>query len=102
VSVSLQYEKKRVRDCCSSKRIFTYLLESTVTKGLLDEIKETTGLDMKQSEKMFIFTSSDGFTRLSGFLGHKTMRVILTNSDLEFNKKLESILSNYHKYEGTE
>jgi hypothetical protein len=98
----LQYEKKRVRDCCSSKRIFTYLLESTVTQGLLDEIKETTGLDMKVSEKKYIFTGSSELIRLSGFLGHKTIRVILTNSDQEFNQKLETILSNFHKDEGTE
>jgi len=94
------FEKKRKKDCCGSKVVYTYKLTAPINQGLIDRLSNLDNLNLESSDGRFQLkskangdTHAPGATCLTGTIGATKLRVIITPDNPTLITTLDSILT---------
>jgi len=106
----LQFQKKRRKDCCGSKVVYTYKLTAPIGHDFIDRLRNLDNLNLESTDGRFLLknkasgdartpsvanedTRATGTTCLTGTIGATRLRAALTPDSPAFIATLDSILT---------
>jgi hypothetical protein len=104
------FEKKRKKDCCGSKVVYTYNLTAPISHAVIDRLRNLGTLNLESSDGRFQLkskangdtlaptvanedTCATGTTCLTGTIGATRLRAVLTPDNPTLITTLDSILT---------
>ncbi len=90
---------KKISGCLEGSNVWDYLLDSTITKRLIDHLGTQGKLIYhEQMDKPFFTVIVRGKYTIKGSEGNKSFRVILPeNANMELLDEIKILIANYHQ-----